>query len=81
MNYGLQYDMDRCPSCGSEVREDQVICVKCGVQLRALKVEREWEREKEGEGNSHWYIWVIVPVVLSFIVMMLVMFVLPMFGA
>ena len=68
--------MDRCPSCGSEVREDQVICVKCGVQLRALKVEREWE----GEGKSHWYIWVIVPVVLSFIVMMLVMFALPMFG-
>ena len=68
--------MDRCPSCGSEVREDQVICVKCGVQLRALKVERE--EEKEGEGSSHWYMWIIVPVV---IVMMLVMFALPMFGA
>ena len=68
--------MDRCPSCGSEVREDQVICVKCGVQLKALKVEREGE--KEGEGNSHWYMWIIVPLV---IVMMLVMFVLPMFGA
>ena len=68
--------MDRCPSCGSEVREDQVICVKCGVQLRALKVEREGEKEEEK--NPHWYIWVIVPVVLSFIVMMLVM---PLFGA
>jgi len=59
--------MDRCPSCDSEVREDQVICVKCGVQLRALKVDKEWEWEWEWEGQSHWYIWVIVLVVLFYL--------------
>ena len=52
--------MESCPSCGSEVRADQVICVKCGIQLRALKVEKEGVREKDGEEKSRWYIWIII---------------------
>lgn len=57
--------MDRCPSCGIDIREDQVICVNCGVQLRALKVEKEGEREKERRISRGWTVFlIIVPILI-----------------
>lgn len=52
--------MDRCPSCGIDVREEQVICVNCGVQLRALKVEKEEEEEKEKKSHCVWIFFLLI---------------------
>ncbi len=65
--------MDRCPSCGIDVREDQVICVKCGVQLRALKVEKEEEEENEKKSPCVWVFFLIILPLL--IVMLVIMFI------
>jgi len=68
--------MDRCPSCGIDVREDQVICVNCGVQLRALKVEKEEEKEKKSP-----CVWIFFLNILpSLIVMLAIMFLPGMFA-
>ena len=64
--------MDRCPSCGIDVREDQVICVNCGVQLRALKVEKEEEEEKKSP-----CVWVFFLIILPMLILMFAIMFLP----
>jgi len=64
--------MDRCPSCGIDVREDQVICVKCGVQLRALKVDKE-----EDKGKKSPCLWVFFLIILPMLILMLVIMFIP----
>ncbi|NVM37176.1 MAG: hypothetical protein HWN81_16380 [Candidatus Lokiarchaeota archaeon] len=57
--------MDRCPSCGIEVSEEQVICVNCGVQLKALKVEKEGESEEEKKSPCWWvFLFILLPMLL-----------------
>lgn len=64
--------MDRCPSCGIDVREDELICVNCGVQLRALKVEKEEEEEKKSP-----CVWVFFFIILPMLIFMLVIMFIP----
>ena len=66
--------MDRCPSCGIDIREDQVICVNCGVQLRALKVEKEEEEEKEKKSPC---VWVFFLIILPMLILMFAIMFLP----
>jgi len=57
--------MDRCPNCGIDVSEEQVICVNCGVQLRALKVENEGESDEKKKSLCLWvFFLIILPMIL-----------------
>ena len=63
--------MDRCPNCGIDVSEEQVICVNCGVQLKALKVEKEGEGEEEKKSSCWWvFLFILLPILLIMLAIM-----------
>lgn len=37
---GQGLSVDRCPTCSSPIRQESVICLRCGSALRATRTER-----------------------------------------
>ncbi|MFX1391570.1 MAG: zinc ribbon domain-containing protein [Promethearchaeota archaeon] len=60
----LFIDKKTCPKCGTEVSEDQVICVNCGVQIKVLKIVRE---------KSNWVKYFYVIMIIFFIAMFIIL--------
>ena len=58
--------MSNCPQCNNPINQEQVICLKCGIQVKPLK--------KQKSSNKNWVIITIVLVVIQFVVMFLVLF-------
>ena len=59
--------MSNCPQCNNPIRENQVICLNCGIQVKPL-------RKEKSSSSKKWVIITIMLVVIQFVVMFSVLF-------
>jgi len=56
--------MSNCPQCNNPIRENQVICLNCGIQVKPLK-------KLKSSSNCKWVILIIILLLVMFSVLFL----------